>query len=156
GFGVALLGILQVRANLFKILAKGIELLAHAGQVFRKALGVFFDLHAAQAHADHAEMRVQGIGRNGDNVAAAAVGVNGLPLGIHAHQQFVINRFAGNEHQREVQRAFIRDDVFARNGIGVAFDGGDEGFAGFVALGVDAAVGVKRELGIHSHHFLVA
>src|SRR5579859_532117 len=85
GFGVALLGVLQVGADFLEIFGEGVELLAQAVEVGGEVLGVFLDLHAAQAHGDDAQVGMKGVRRNGKDAAAAAVFVEGLAFAVHAH-----------------------------------------------------------------------
>src|SRR5579859_1947636 len=78
GFAVTLLGVFEVVAEFLERIGEIFHLFLHAGQAAEEALGVFFDLHAAQAHGDDAEMGIERVGRNGNDVAVAAVGVDGL------------------------------------------------------------------------------
>ena len=62
GIGVSETGVLEMRANSFKTFGELINLFAETGEIGLEALGVFLDLHAAEAHGDHREMGVEGIG----------------------------------------------------------------------------------------------
>jgi len=76
-----------MRAYSLKILREGIELFAQSVEIRSQVLGVFLDLHAAEAHGDDAQVGVQGVRRNGKDAAAAAVFVERLAFAVHAHQQ---------------------------------------------------------------------
>src|SRR5205823_13198219 len=101
-------------------------------------------------------MGVERIGRNGDDLLFAAVGVQGLALGVGGHEKFVVNAFGGDKHEREIERAFLGNDVFFGDGVGMAFHRRGQGAPCFVAFGADAAVGVERKFGIDGHQFFVA
>src|SRR6266851_4039713 len=156
GFAVTLLCIFEVVAEFFENVGEGFHLLLHSGKAAEEALGVFFDLHAPQAHGDDAEMNVERVGRDGDDVAVATVSVDGLAFGVERGEQFAIDTFGGDKHQGDVERAFVGDDVFLGDGIGVALDGDGESTPRFVAVGGDAAEGVQGKLGVDGHEFFVA
>src|SRR6266851_4436268 len=148
GFGVALLGVFEVVAEFFENVGESFHLFFHAVEAAENAAGIFLDLHAAHAHGDDAEIGVERVGGNGDDFSFAAVGVDGLALGVEGVEHFAINIFRRDEHQGDVERAFVGDNVFLGDGIGVALDGSGKGSAGFVAVGFDAAKGVEGKLGI--------
>ncbi len=54
------------------------------GKPVGKTLGIFLDLHSAQAHGDDAEMRVERVGRNGDDAFLAAIGVELQAFAVRA------------------------------------------------------------------------
>src|SRR6266851_5930490 len=156
GFGVALLGVFEVIAEFLEDVGESFHLLFHAVETAENAAGVFFDLHAAHTHGDDAKVGVERVGGDGDDFFVAAVGIDGLALGVERVEHFTINIFGRDEHQGDVERAFVGDDVFFGDGIGVALDGGGEGAARFVAVGFDAAEGVQGKLGVDGHEFFVA
>src|SRR5581483_9400920 len=79
---VVLLGVLQMRAELFEYFGEIFELLLQAGKSRGEALGVFLNLQAAQAHGNDTQMSVKRVGRDWGDAALAAIGVNGLALAV--------------------------------------------------------------------------
>ena len=156
GLTIALLGVLQMVSQGCKLVREFFHLLFHPGEAFQQAPGIFFHLHAAKAHGDHTKMSVEGIRRNGDDLFIAAIGVERLALVVLRLKQFVIYGFRGDEHQSDVQGAFIGDDVFFADGVGVAFNRDGESAPRFLALGTDSAISVERKFGINGHEFFVA
>src|SRR6185369_13199179 len=124
-------------------------------EICQQALGVFFDGHAPQAHGDHAEVRIEGIGRDRHYFFAPAILVDRLSTVVFGGEHFAVDAFRRDKHQRDVQRAFARDDVFSGDGISVSFDGGGEGAAGFVAVSGDAAEGLERKFRVDDHQLVV-
>src|SRR5260370_33834614 len=156
GLAVALLGVLQMGAQSCELVGEFFHLLFHPGKAFQEALGIFFHLHAAKAHGDHAKMGVEGIRRNGNDAFIAAVSVEGLALVVLRLQKLVIDGFRRNEHQGHIERAFIWHNVFFGDGVGMAFHSGGEGPARFFTFGADSAIGIEWEFGINGHQFFVA
>ncbi len=156
GFGVALLGVLEVVAKFLEDVGESFHLLFHAVETTKDAAGVFLDLHAAHAHGDDAEIGVERVGGNSDDFFLAAVGIDCLALAVQRVEHFAINIFGRYEHQGDVERAFVGDDVFLGDGIGVTLDGGGEGAAGLIAVGFDAAESVEGKLRVDGHEFFVA
>ena len=74
-----------MRAYGLKILREGIELFAQPVEIRSQVLGVFLDLHAAEAHGDDAQVGVQRVRGDGKDAAAAAVFVERHALAVHAH-----------------------------------------------------------------------
>jgi len=127
GLAVALLGVLQMRAQSFELVREFFQLFFHSGEAFQQALGIFFHLHAAKAHGDNAEMGVKGIGGHGDDFFIAAVGIQGLSFAVFSHEQFVVDALGRDEHQRDIERAFLGHDVFFADGVGMALHRSGEG-----------------------------
>ena len=146
-----MLGVLQMGAESAELVGEFLHLLFHPGEGFQDALGIFFHLHASEAHRDHTKMGVEGIRGNGNDVFITAVGVEGLALIVLRLQKLVVDAFRRNEHQGHIERAFIGHDIFFADRVGMALHGGGEGTARFVAIGADSAVGIERELRVHGH-----
>jgi len=66
-------------------------------------------------------MRVEGVRGNGDDFFLAAIRIEGLAFGVLRLQKLVVDALRWNEHQRHIKGAFIGDDVFPTNRVGMTF-----------------------------------
>src|SRR5262249_19134015 len=57
----------------------------------------------------------------------------------------VIDAFARNKHKGDWKRAFVGENVFLRNGVGVILHRCCESAPGFFSLVSDSAIGIQRE-----------
>src|SRR5260370_14195361 len=73
GFGVALLGVLEVVAEFLEDVGECLHLLFHAVETAENAAGIFFDLHSAPTHRAYAKIGVESGGRGRDEFFFAAI-----------------------------------------------------------------------------------
>ena len=68
-------------------------------------------------------MRRNVFGETGNTRFAAAIFVEPAVFRVLGHQQLVVHAFGRHEHQRVIERVFVGQNIFFRDGIGVLADG---------------------------------
>src|SRR2546425_1308776 len=108
-----LLGIGEVRADRLERGPEPRELLAEPAEVLLDLAGLLLHPHAFEPMEDHQQVRIEGVGRHGDDAAAQRVPEDALriPRIFRAQHRLVVHVLGRDVHQREVIGALVRPDV---------------------------------------------
>src|SRR4029077_11439309 len=91
-----------------------------------------------------------------EDALCAAVLVEFAVFRVFGHQQFVIDAFGGDEHERVVESVLVGKNIFFGDRIGVFADGLPEFPAGILGSVHQFAVGVEGEFGINREDAVAA